>query len=222
MSRLLVTSCVLVTWSSAVVPRLPPAPATRTAANLVGTAVLVRLARRDGLRWTEVWGDAEATGRGVRAGGASLAATLTGYGLAVAVPPGRRLLPSTGAGHLRPAQVAVRAGLLVPLGTVLCEEVAFRGVLHALAERVLPPAAALAATSLVFGLWHVGSARHPVGPPEPVAVPVAGVVAATTAAGLLLGGLRRRTGSLLAPLGLHLGANGVGLVAAAVAGRLPR
>ncbi len=134
----------------------------------------------------------------------------------------RRLLATTGADQLPASEVAVRAGLLVPLGTVFCEEVAFRGVLQALADRVLPPGAALAATAGIFGLWHVGSARHTVGPPEPVPAPVAGVVAVTATAGLLLGALRRSTGSLLAPLGVHLGANSIGLVAAAVAGRWPR
>jgi membrane protease YdiL (CAAX protease family) len=68
-------------------------------------------------------------------------------------------------------------------------------------------------TSAVFGLWHIrptvdalrinqvaGSRRAALGS-------VAGAVAATAAAGLLLSGLRERSGSLAAPVLLHLSAN---------------
>jgi membrane protease YdiL (CAAX protease family) len=47
------------------------------------------------------------------------------------------------------------------------------------------------------------------------------VLVVTAVGGVLLGVLRERTGSVLAPMGLHLGTNAAGLVAAAVAARLP-
>ncbi len=114
--------------------------------------------------------------------------------------------------------VLIRALVLIPLGTVLAEELAFRGVLHAPAVRVLPVRAALVVTSVVFGLWHVVTAlgSQTVTAPTPW-VAVAGVVAFTALSGLLLGWLRHRTGSILAPMGLHLGTNAVGLLAAAIA-----
>ena len=207
------TSAALLGWSGAVVPRLPPVAAVRATANVVATAVLLGVARRSGVRWGEVWGGRAAAGPGARAGGTALAGGAAGYATLLALPAGRRLLAGTGAELLTPGAVALRAGLLIPVGTVLCEEVAFRGVLQALAPR-----SPVVATSAVFGLWHVGSARHPLGPQVPA--PVGGVVAATALAGLLLGALRRRTGSLLAPAGLHLAANSLGLVAAALAGRV--
>ncbi len=48
-------------------------------------------------------------------------------------------------------QVTVR----IPIGTVLWEETAFRGVLQAALRRALPGPAAIAVTSGVFGLWHI-------------------------------------------------------------------
>ena len=43
----------------------------------------------------------------------------------------------------------------IPVGTVLWEEIAFRGVLQAALRRVMPGPAAIAVTSGVFGIWHV-------------------------------------------------------------------
>ena len=60
-------------------------------------------------------------------------------------------------------------------------------------------------------------------PPAPVrpvtlATPrVAVALVALALGGFALGWLRHRTGSVLAPIGLHLGTNAVGLVAAGVA-----
>jgi uncharacterized protein len=45
--------------------------------------------------------------------------------------------------------------VLVPVGTVLLEEVAFRGVLWGLLRRVRGTATATIVSSLLFGLWHV-------------------------------------------------------------------
>ncbi len=127
------------------------------------------------------------------------------------MPASRAALAGAGAG-LSVGEVVLRAGVLIPLGTVLCEEVAFRGVLHALALRVLRPGPAVGVGSIVFALWHVRPAEG---------APSAGVLVVTAVGGLVLGALRHRTGSLLAPAGLHLGTNAAGLVAAAVAARLP-
>jgi membrane protease YdiL (CAAX protease family) len=108
-----------------------------------------------------------------------------------------------------------RAALFTPVGTVLAEEVAFRSVLFAVAARAPDPRAARAAGAVVFGVWHLWAALQGRRP----ARGAAGAVVFTTAAGLLLDSLRRRSGSLLAPVGLHLGANSGGLVAVATAAR---
>lgn len=208
------TSAALLTWSTVVVPSLPPEPIGRAAANVAAAAVLVTVVRRGGVTWSELGLDRGAAGAGARWGGAALALTAAGYGVALAVPPLRELLAGAASGE--PAgTILLRVAVLVPLGTVLSEELAFRGVLLALAGRVLPPRSAVALGAAVFGLWHIRSAQVPGS-----GAGVIGVVVLTTIGGLLFGWLRHRSGSLLAPMGLHLGINGAGLAATAAAARL--
>ena len=85
------------------------------------------------------------------------------------------------------------AWLAVPAAA---EEVLLRGYALAVSARVLGPGVALWVTSAVFGLLHVFN---------PGAGPL-GLIG-VTAAGLLLGGLVLRTGSLWPAVGAHLGWN---------------
>jgi membrane protease YdiL (CAAX protease family) len=117
---------------------------------------------------------------------------------------------------------ALYEGLVrIPLGTALPEEVVFRGALLALLSRRHSPLFATGLTSLLFGLWHVTptfrrlethafSAGHH---PARQAAWVATSVGMTTAAGLLLAGLRYRSRSLVAPWLAHSAANAAGLAA---------
>ena len=206
------TSAALLTWSTVVVPALPAARALRTTANLLAVSVLVGAARRSGLSWAELGTAPQQADPGARCGAAALGLVSAGYAAALAVPALRRTLADAGAGTSL-GEVVLRAGVHIPLGTVLCEELAFRGVLHALARRVMGPRAAIGAGSVVFGLWHVGTAGS---------APLGRVLVVTTSGGVVLGALRHHSGSVLAPMGLHLGTNAAGLVAAAVAARLPQ
>jgi uncharacterized protein len=214
------TSSVLLAWSTLVVLRLPAGAEVRTVANLGATLALVLAARWVGLTWGEL-GVRRSTWRaGIRWGGTSLAAVTVGYGVALAIPTLRTVLEDRWVEGISTGQLLTRALLLIPLGTVLCEEVAFRGVLLAIASKVLPVRPAVAMTSVVFGLWHVNSALGPAGAdvsPVLQGASVAGVIVVTGMGGAVLGWLRQRSGSLLAPIGLHLGTNSVGLLAAAVA-----
>lgn len=105
----------------------------------------------------------------------------------------------------------------IPLATVLFEELAFRGLLVALLERLTTRTRALAWQSLLFGLWHVPGAFG--GDPPLDGLPgwvgrsalVLGTVAATAVAGALFHLLRRRSSSLLAPALAHWATNGVAL-----------
>jgi len=121
---------------------------------------------------------------------------------------------------------AVFAALVtVPVGTVVLEEVAFRGVLWGLVARLASPTWATVVSAGAFGLWHVlpslGLGRNNAAVAATigtrgVAVALFGVVV-TAAAGVVLAELRRRTGSLLAPLALHWATNAMGyLIGAAV------
>jgi uncharacterized protein len=217
------TSGALLVWGNVVVTNLPTGAGVRTVGNLGGALALVRAARAGGLGWAEL-GIARSTWRaGVRWGGGALMAVTAGYGVALTVPALRALLRDPRVEGMPTGQLLGHALLLIPMGTVLCEEVAFRGVLLASASRLLPPRPALALSSVVFGLWHFSSAHRPTGAgvsPIPRTASAAAVVLVTGAGGIVLGALRQRTGSLLAPIGLHLGTNSVGLVAATVASEI--
>ena len=83
-----------------------------------------------------------------------------------------------------------------------------------------------AVSSALFGLWHVLPSLGLAGDNEAIgstvgkgsagqAVSVLGTVAFTGLAGVVFCELRRRSGSLLAPAGLHWATNGLGVLAAA-------
>ena len=107
------------------------------------------------------------------------------------------------------------------------EELAFRGVLHGALDRAWGFRGVAAAGSLLFGLWHIASSlgltsgnagfTHILGGGVfGMVAGVVGAVLATTAAGFVFTWLRRRSGSLLAPIALHWSLNGMGALAAAL------
>jgi CAAX protease family protein len=114
----------------------------------------------------------------------------------------------------------------IPWGTVLWEEVAFRGVLLASLSRLVSVRTATAMSAAVFGIWHVRptlsalAANNVAGGPVLRAVAVVLGCLFTGVAGGLFAWLRLRSGSLLAPGLLHLAANALGTLAAAVAHRI--
>ncbi|MFC6080700.1 CPBP family intramembrane glutamic endopeptidase [Sphaerisporangium aureirubrum] len=130
-----------------VVPRLAPV----TSAVAAGT--LLYLARRSGVTWREMgFGQ---SGKGSRIGGALAAAVTAAYAGGVLLPATRRLFHDERALGLSRARLAEEILVQVPVGTVLLEEIAFRGVLPAVLRRSHGPAASVAGSSALFGLWHV-------------------------------------------------------------------
>lgn len=126
--------------------------------------------------------------------------------------------------HLRGDALVYQTLVRIPLGTALLEELAFRGVLFgAWMERGVLTAALL--SSIAFGLWHISPTLNQVRANDPAARPrkklvvVAGTVAFTTAAGLLLCGLRESSGTIALPFALHAGVNSLATLAAVQAGR---
>nr|WP_055506485.1 CPBP family glutamic-type intramembrane protease [Nonomuraea pusilla] len=209
-----------------VAPRL--APLTSAAA----TAALVAMARRSGVSWREL--GFERGRRGALIGGTLAGAVAVAYTAGVALPRTRPLFHDERALSLSGARVLEEALLQVPFGTVLLEEVGFRGALHAMVRRRSGAAAATAVSSALFGLWHVlpavdmARANPALGALTAGETPnhldtarvVAGSVVSTAAAGVLFCELRRR-GGLLAPALLHLATNSLGYLFARVAARLP-
>jgi membrane protease YdiL (CAAX protease family) len=108
-------------------------------------------------------------------------------------------------------------------GTVLLEEVAFRGLMLRSWDSRYPEATAIAVASIVFGLWHVAPAIQRVRHGQPsravetgprVASGVVTTVAFTAAAGVGFCLLVRWSGSIVAPIVVHWCANTAGIVGA--------
>jgi uncharacterized protein len=215
----------LAVWNNLVVPRLPAVPGSYVAANAVAAGVVLGAARRTGLTWTDLGLDRRALPCGLRWGGACATVVGAGFASALAVPALRPLLADARAAGRDAADLAYDALVRIPVGTVLWEEVAFRGVLLAALARLLPRRTAVAGSSLLFGVWHIrptveGLAANGLvhGPVGAAAVVALGCLA-TAAAGVLFAALRLGSGSLLAPVLLHLATNVLGLLAAAAANR---
>jgi membrane protease YdiL (CAAX protease family) len=186
--------------------------------------VLLGLARAAGLTAADLGLARDTWRRGLRWGGVAALVVLVLYLAALALPVGRdafldqRTQLSAG-GALYAALVSV------PLGTVLLEEVAFRGVLWGMVARLAGPVWATVVSSALFGVWHVlpslglGGNNRVVGEvygSAAVLVTVSAVLG-TALAGVVLAVLRWRSGSLAAPTGLHWATNSLGyLVGAAV------
>ncbi|MEV4296207.1 lysostaphin resistance A-like protein [Microbispora rosea] len=121
--------------------------------SAVATGALVLVARREEITWREL-GFRRARA-GALTGGALAAGVAAVYAAGVAHPRTRVLFHDERALALSRRRVLEEALVQVPFGTVLLEEVGFRGVLPALLGRSLPPRAAVAASAALFGLWHV-------------------------------------------------------------------
>jgi membrane protease YdiL (CAAX protease family) len=121
----------------------------------------------------------------------------------------------------------VASMIIIPLQTVIPEELAFRGVLHGALNRAWGFRGVALAGSLMFGLWHIatslGLTSSNVGFTRLFGGGVLGMLAgvtlavtATAVAGFVFSWLRRRSGSLIAPIALHWSLNGLGALAAAL------
>ncbi|MFD3573786.1 CPBP family intramembrane glutamic endopeptidase [Streptomyces sp. NPDC058644] len=191
--------------------------------SLLATAVLLAIVYWSGGRWADL-GLARATlPRGLWWGLALIGVVAAGYAVAAALPVTRGLFEDQRQSGLSAGEVALRVLVTVPFGTVLLEEVAFRGVLFGLLLRSRGPLAATLVSSGLFGLWHIlpslglADAKPVLGgafgdSALGVVVVDAGAVLFTALAGCLFCELRRRSGSLLAPMGLHWATNALGYV----------
>jgi membrane protease YdiL (CAAX protease family) len=113
---------------------------------------------------------------------------------------------------------------LIPLQTVLFEELLFRGLLWGFIHKNYGSKWATQVSSIAFGLWHIApslgmnaAAISVGGIGVGKGVLIAVVVLATYTAGVFLCELRRRSGSLLAPIIVHWSINGTATILAALA-----
>ena len=123
-----------------------------------------------------------------------------------------------------PFDALLLAFVLIPLKTVIFEELGFRGLLAGLTLRLSQDKrVATVISSLLFGLWHVRTAgnigAYNIGNnliiPQPLVV--AAVLLVTTMAGVVFCILRWRSRSLIAPIGAHWAINSIAVLLAAFA-----
>jgi membrane protease YdiL (CAAX protease family) len=191
---------------------------------VVGPAValgLVVLARRVGLSWDDLGMSRRRIARGFAYAAVAIASVAVVYLLGIALPATRGAFLDTRY-RLHPGPALLTALVVIPLGTVLVEEVAFRGVVLGLVRKHHGTAWAMAASSVLFGLWHVlpslrlAQANHSLaGGQLSQLATVLAAVGFTAVAGLLMCELRRRSGSLVAAAGLHWATNGLAVLLAA-------
>ncbi len=191
-------------------------------AAAVGLVILVRC---NGLGWAELGLGREHWRSGL--GYALAAVAVVGSVIAVGV-----LLPMTRPMFLNHHYATISGALIasmviIPLQTVIPEELVFRGVLHGALSRAWGFRGVALAGSLLFGLWHVatslGLTSGNVGFTRLFGGGIVGMLAgvtlavlATGSAGFVFSWLRRRSGSLIAPIALHWSLNGLGALAAAL------
>ncbi|MBB2947511.1 membrane protease YdiL (CAAX protease family) [Actinoplanes lutulentus] len=221
---LLLGAVVVVLVAVNVANKYGPAGTGLVAGPLVALGLLL-LGRRAGLTWHDLGLSRRTLTRGSKYAVGAILAVAVVYGIAAAVPATRPAFQD-GRYDLQLSAVLQTAFLVIPFGTVLLEEVAFRGVLHGLVNRHRGAVWASVVSSVLFGLWHIlpslrlAEANQAVGAAVGSGMggqilAVAGAVGFTALAGLLLCELRRRSGSLLAAAALHWATNGMGLLVGA-------
>lgn len=181
-----------VVWG-AVLPSLGSGQRSRTALSAgvgIGAVIAARASGPD----REALGLAPArVGAGLRWGSGAATLVAAAYGCALAVPALRERFVDPGKASRDDFHEWV--GVHIPFGTVLPEELLFRSVLGAVASPTVQ--------AVAFGLWHVRPAIL-------AGDDVLGTVAVTGLSGWVFDRLRRRSGSVLAPMLAHLAINAGG------------
>ena len=185
--------------------------------NLTMAGVLLLVARAAGLTRADLGWGGERLRRGLVLGTVAAAAVGLLYAAAATLPATRAaLVDARGAAPV--AAVLFLALVRIPLGTVVLEELAFRGVLPALVGSGFGGGwwRATLVSSGLFGLWHVLPAM---GSPNAVSGvlgtwgAVVGTVLFTAAAGVVFRAWQRWSGHLVTPMLLHAATNSLGALA---------
>ncbi|MFC5748852.1 CPBP family intramembrane glutamic endopeptidase [Actinomadura rugatobispora] len=201
------------------------APSAYVLTSVVTTGVLLALFASAGVGWSQAGLGRDAARRGLVWDLVLVAAVAACYLVLALLPATRELFLDRRVGDAGQGRLVFEVFVRIPLGTVLLEEVAFRGVLYGLVRAEHGVVWATAVSSVLFGLWHVlpSSGISTVNPhferifgtgAAGAAVAVAVTVVAMTLAGALLCEVQRRSGSLIAPAALHWAVNGLGFATA--------
>jgi membrane protease YdiL (CAAX protease family) len=194
-------AAAMVGWSFAA-PRVRWHPIPNAS---LGTGLVAATGGPLGLRPPALWS-------GVRYGLAAGAAAALGVVAISTLPPVRRAM----AARELPEHPGRWLLLSIPIGTVWPEEAAYRATLGTVAEEAFGPTRGRLLQAAAFGLWHIVDARV-------TGQPVVGTVLLTGVAGWFFGWLHARSGSLAAPMLVHLAVNeAAGLAALGVQRRARR
>jgi uncharacterized protein len=195
-------------------------PTWAVPAKVLTAVLLLVLARWCGLTWADVGLGRRGLGRGLWVGAVAVGIVVLVYALGLMVPATRTAFEdSRAAGGV--AALLYAALVRIPLGTVLIEEIAFRGVLPALVGGSWWRGTLV--SSALFGLWHIVPSLGLSSANAAVGATLGGwgdvgraalAVVATFGAGILLCGWRRWGGHLVSPVLAHLATNSLGVVAA--------
>jgi membrane protease YdiL (CAAX protease family) len=209
---LIETVCVLVAFNIArALGLLGPA----LVADAVLFAAVALIAWREKLTWSDLGMRRDAMSAGFAWG-------LGTFGVVFLVLLVASVVPAT-SGFLHDSRADISGGRMaydlfvsILLGTVVPEELAFRGVLLGTSLQIFRKWVAVLLTSVLFGLWHIAPTLHTMSDNQtvrhtPAVLVVLGAVAATFVAGVVFSWLRLRSGSLIAPAIAHFATNGLAL-----------
>lgn len=197
----------------------------------VAALALLAFARWSGLTWSQLGLHRDRLRSGLQWGVGAIAVVATVYLVGVLLPLTRPAFLDARY-HLGLHSALVTAFVVIPLSTIVLEEVAFRSVLWGMLARHAATWRVLLISSALFGLWHIlpslhmATANHGVGDVVRGAgaaagvLVVVGIVAFTALGGVVAGELRRRSGSVLASAGMHWATNSLGVLFGLVAWRL--
>lgn len=195
----------------------------------LGAIIILAVGKAFGHTWADIGLSRRTVKKGLIYGGIAAGAVLLAVIIGMLLPITRDFFLSDTYSSARKALVA--AFILIPIQTVLPEELAFRGILHSSLHKLGGLKAVVIIGSLLFGLWHIGSSLHLTAGNAGLtnilgsgtAAQWAGIglaVIATSFAGAAFTWLRHRADSILAPIGLHWAFNAFGALAAAAAFQL--
>lgn len=192
--------------------------------GIVGSVLIVWIGYRAGVTLTDIGLGPSSWVPGLIWSAGCIALVTSVYVIGGSMTFTRRFLADDRA-VLGPRTLAYKVLVNVPLGTVLFEELAFRGVGLALLAQWFPIWQAVLYSSLLFGFWHIlpslvmHDANAAVGDllGQGIWGRVQSVVLTalgTAVAGVVFCVLRIQSDSLLPPMALHWAINGLGFIAA--------
>lgn len=183
-------------------------------------AMLVVAIRVGGCDVVDLGLDRSRVRRGAAWGGIAAAVILAVMCIAAAVPATADFFRDERAAGISYAGLAYQVLLRIPIGTVLSEELFFRGVILGLGLKLWSQRGAVLYASVLFGLWHVlpsqtvSDANRVLQEAGMSGGVVVSAVVFTAGAGVWFAWLRLRSGSVVAPMLVHLATNAGGFTLA--------